>query len=74
MFAGLNGRSCDASSGRQPERNLVAPFNQEGTTMKKIDINKLPELHTKVGIHGSAKQREVGGPGCGGIIIAIIVS
>jgi hypothetical protein len=42
--------------------------------MKKIDINKLPELSTKVGIHGSAKQREVGGTGCGGIIIAIIVS
>jgi hypothetical protein len=41
--------------------------------MKKIDINKLPELSTKVGIHGSAKQREVGGAGCGGVIIAIIV-
>jgi hypothetical protein len=45
----------------------------EGTTVKKIDINKLPELATKVGIHGSAKQREVGGAACGSIIIAIIV-
>ena len=40
--------------------------------MKKIDINKLPELTTKVGIYGSAKQREVGGAGCAGIAIAII--
>jgi hypothetical protein len=40
--------------------------------MKKIDIAKLPELTTKVGIHGAAKQREVGGSGCAGVIIAII--
>ena len=40
--------------------------------MKKIDINKLPELATKVGIHGSAKQREIGGPTCGGIFLAIV--
>lgn len=52
---------------------IVAPFNQEGTTMNKIDINKLPELSTRVGIHGSAKQREVGGAGCGGVIIAIVI-
>ena len=42
--------------------------------MKKIDINKLPELSTKVGLHGSAKQREVGGAACTGVVIAIIVS
>ena len=40
--------------------------------MKKIDISKLPELATKVGIHGSVRQREVGGAGCGGIIVAVI--
>lgn len=40
--------------------------------MKKIDITELPELATKVGIHGSAKQREVGGGACGGIFIAIV--
>jgi hypothetical protein len=40
--------------------------------MKKIDINTLPELTTKVGIHGSAKQREVGGAACGGVVIALI--
>lgn len=42
--------------------------------MKKIDINKLPELSTKVGIFGSAKQREVGGAGCAGVVVAIIFS
>ena len=40
--------------------------------MKKIDITKLPELATKVGIHGSVKQREVGGGACGGVFLAII--
>jgi hypothetical protein len=40
--------------------------------MKKIDINKLPELTTKVGIHGSTKQTEVGGAACAGVLIAII--
>lgn len=40
--------------------------------MKKIDIDALPELKTRVGIHGSTKQKEVGGPVCIGIIIAVI--
>lgn len=40
--------------------------------MKKIDISTLPELATRVGIHGSAKQREVGGGACGGIVIALV--
>jgi hypothetical protein len=60
-------------SGGCLRKTIVAPPNQEGTSMKKIDINTLPELITKVGIHGSAKQREVGGAGCGAAIIAIIV-
>jgi hypothetical protein len=42
--------------------------------MKKIDINTLPELSTRVGIYGSPKQREVGGAGCAGVVVAIIVS
>ena len=42
--------------------------------MKKIDINTIPELKTSVGIQGSAKQKEVGGPFCIGVIIAIIVA
>lgn len=41
--------------------------------MKKIDIDRVPELATKVGIQGSLKQREVGGGGCAGIIIGIIL-
>jgi hypothetical protein len=40
--------------------------------MKKIDIKKLPQLATKVAIHGSTKQREVGGAGCGTVFIAIV--
>ena len=39
--------------------------------MKKIDIAKLPQLKTPVGLHGSVKQREVGGPGCVGILVII---
>ena len=40
--------------------------------MKKIDIARLPELKTRVGIHGSAKQREVGGSGCIGIFLVLV--
>ena len=36
------------------------------------DIAALPELRTSVGMHGSLKQKEVGGPICLGIVIAII--
>jgi len=41
---------------------------------KKIDINALPELGTSVGIQGSLKQKEVGGPLCLGIVLGIIVA
>lgn len=40
---------------------------------KKIDIAAIPELNTSVGMHGSAKQREVFGPLCLGVVIAIII-
>jgi hypothetical protein len=40
--------------------------------MKKIDITKLPELATRVAIHGAVKQREVGGAGCASIVVAVI--
>jgi len=40
--------------------------------MKKIDIAALPELRTSVGVHGSLKQKEVGGPICAGIVVAIL--
>ena len=40
---------------------------------KKIAIASIPELKTRVGIHGSSKQKEVAGPVCVGIAIGIIV-
>lgn len=40
--------------------------------MQKIDIKKLPELTTRVGIHGSVKQKEVGGAACMGVVVAIV--
>ncbi len=39
---------------------------------KKIDIMAIPELRTSVGMHGSLKQKEVGGPICLGVAIAIL--
>ena len=42
--------------------------------MKKIDIGRIPELRTRVGVHGSAKQKEVGGAACVGVVIALITT
>ena len=39
---------------------------------KKIDVTSVPQLRTSVGMHGSLKQKEVGGPICLGIAIAIM--
>lgn len=39
---------------------------------KKIDIASVPELNTSVGMHGSLKQKEVGGPLCLGALVAIL--
>ena len=41
---------------------------------KKIDIAAVPELATSVGIHGSVKQKEVGGPICGALVAALIMA
>ena len=41
---------------------------------KKIDIAAVPELRTSVGMHGSIKQKEVGGPLCLGIAVAVIIA
>ena len=41
---------------------------------KKIDIAKLPELGTSVGMHGAVKQQEVAGPLCLGIVVAVIMA
>ena len=40
---------------------------------KKLNIAAIPELKTSVGIHGSAKQKEVAGPLCAGAAIALIL-
>lgn len=40
---------------------------------KRIDISVIPELSTSVGMHGSEKQKEVGGPLCLGIVIAAVI-
>lgn len=40
---------------------------------KKIDISAIPELSTSVGMHGSVKQKEVIGPLCFGIVVAVII-
>ncbi|HEX8667104.1 MAG TPA: hypothetical protein VF727_01870 [Allosphingosinicella sp.] len=42
--------------------------------MNKVDIRDIPQLRTKVGIHGSSKQKEVGGAVCVGVVVAIIYS
>jgi hypothetical protein len=39
--------------------------------MKKIDIARIPELKTSVGMQGSTKQKEVGGPMCLGALIGV---
>jgi hypothetical protein len=39
--------------------------------MKTIDLARLPELKTRVGIHGSARQQEVGGVFCAGVVIVV---
>ncbi|HEY0446628.1 MAG TPA: hypothetical protein VGD19_09270 [Allosphingosinicella sp.] len=41
--------------------------------MKKIAIEQIPELATSVGMKGSMKQKEVGGPMCLGMAIAISI-
>ncbi len=38
---------------------------------KKIEIANVPELTTSVGMHGSVKQKEVGGPLCLAGLIAV---
>jgi len=41
---------------------------------KKIDIARIPELGTSVGMHGSMKQQEVAGPLCLGILVAVLIA
>jgi hypothetical protein len=55
---------------------LSGSGNQRGIAMnkKKIDIMTIPELGTSVGMHGSVKQTEVGGPLCLGALLAFIMA
>jgi len=41
---------------------------------RKIEIANIPELTTSVGLHASAKQKEVGGPLCLAGLIAVILA
>ena len=41
---------------------------------RKIDIRAVPELATSVGMHGSIKQKEVGGPICLAIFVAVVIA
>jgi hypothetical protein len=42
--------------------------------MRNINIREIPELKTRVGMHGSSSQKEVGGPACLAVIAAVIYS
>ena len=54
---------------------LSVPDFERGIVMKKkIDIGAIPELKTSVGMHGSLKQKEVGGPLCLGALVAIMIA
>ena len=41
---------------------------------KKIDIAAIPELNTSVGMNGSLRQKEVGGPLCLGLFVAVMIA
>jgi len=41
---------------------------------RKIEITQLPELTTSVGMHASVKQKEVGGPLCLALAIALLMA
>jgi hypothetical protein len=60
------GVSADKRSSLRPPQPAT-----EDEKMKTIDIGKLPELRTRVGIHGSARQQEVGGVFCAGVVVIV---
>jgi hypothetical protein len=58
--------------GAQPILLSIPDYPKGNIDMKKkIDVTSIPELRTSVGMHGSLKQKEVGGPVCLGVGIAI---
>jgi hypothetical protein len=52
----------------------VSTSRREFEMKKKIDIAAVPELVTSVGMHGSVKQKEVGGPVCLGLAVALMIA
>jgi hypothetical protein len=40
--------------------------------MRKINVDKIPELKTRVGLYGSARQQEVGGVYCAGVFVLVV--
>jgi hypothetical protein len=40
---------------------------------RKIAIETLPELGTSVGMQGSMKQKEVGGPVCLAVVLGLLI-
>jgi hypothetical protein len=53
-------------------RRWFGPRNIRRLEMRKINVARIPELKTRVGIYGSARQQEVGGVYCGGVFIYVI--
>lgn len=37
----------------------------------RIDIDELPELETRIGVHSASEQREIGGEICVNVAVAI---
>jgi hypothetical protein len=74
---GLEAKIPPAVFGRTAEAQIFPHCRvtgiQRGIIMKKkIDIANVPELTTSVGVHGSVKQKEVGGPACLCIVIVVV--
>jgi hypothetical protein len=40
--------------------------------MRKINVTRIPELKTRVGIYGSTRQQEVGGVFCAGVFVYVV--
>lgn len=39
----------------------------------RLEVEQLAELETEVGVSGSTKQQEIGGPICLGIIAGVVI-
>ena len=50
---------------------LPSSLKERKKHKKKIDIARIPELKTSVGLQGSVKHKEVGGPVCLGALLGV---